>query len=205
MLLPQDCPRHGQPPHEAATRWSHAFGGAPAAPPIFMTEQKYYAGVGSRDTPNDVLKRMRYYATVLAERGYWLRSGRALGADTAFEDGATIVRPKQCAIYLPWAGYNDREGGIVVGEDERLGHIAARYHPAWHNCRPSDRKLHTRNVPIILGHTQTVILSDFVLCWTDGALGGGGTGQAIRIAKAYGVPVYDLADAQNNFEKDWLY
>ena len=173
----------------------------PAAPPIFVNDPKYYAGVGSRDTPIDVLMRMRDYARILDGRGHILRTGGASGADTAFAQG---TRPDHRVVYLPWKGYNDRDG-IVVGEDERLRQIAERYHPAWHNCRSSVRALHTRNVPIVLGHTEPVILSHFLLCWTPGYLGGGGTGQAIRIARAYGVPVYDLADAQNTFEKDWLY
>ncbi|HRY03076.1 MAG TPA: hypothetical protein P5256_08115, partial [Beijerinckiaceae bacterium] len=36
----------------------------------------------------------------------------------------------------------------------------------------------------------------FVICWTKDARGGGGTGQAIRLARAHGVPVFDLADPQ---------
>lgn len=170
-----------------------------------MTTEKYYGGAGGRDAPDAVLKRMRYYGTVLAERGYTLRSGAASGPDSAFEEGATVVRPSQRAIYLPWAGFNDRWDGIVVGEDEGFRQIAERHHPAWHACRESDRKLHTRNGPIILGLTQPPVLSDFLLCWTRRGLGGGGTGQTIRVARAYCVPVYDLADADNHFEKDWLY
>lgn len=165
---------------------------------------KYYAGIGSRETPDDVLERMTNYAVVLAERGYTLRSGAAAGADTAFERGASAF-PERKAIYLPWVGFNGHQDGIIVGEDERLREIAVRHHPAWEKCFPGARALHTRNVAQILGHTEPIVLSDFVLCWTLKARGGGGTGQAIRIARTYGVPVYDLANAQNNFEKDWLY
>lgn len=166
--------------------------------------QRYYAGVGSRETPDHVLGRMCRYATLLAERGYIVRSGGARGADTAFERG-TENFPQQRRIYLPYRGFNSRWDGIVVGNDQNMRQIAARHHPKWSACGLGARKLHTRNVAQILGHTQPPITSEFVLCWTYGARGGGGTGQAIRIAKAYGVPVYDLADAQNHFEKDWLY
>lgn len=168
---------------------------------------KYYAGIGSRKTPPEILTVMREYAAILAKRGYTLRSGGASGADTAFELGAG---PKD--IYLPWRGFNGHRHGIVVGDDERLRGISARYHPAWAKLSDplsetfSDAvcRLHTRNAAQILGHTEPVVLSDFVLCWTPRARAGGGTGQAIRIAKAYGVPVYDLADAHNSFERDWL-
>lgn len=35
---------------------------------------------------------------------------------------------------------------------------------------------------------------DFVVCWTKEAKGGGGTGQALRIARDRGIAVYDLDD-----------
>lgn len=62
--------------------------------------------------------------------------------------------------------------------------------------------MHARNVLQILGQrTPFTLKSKCVVCWTpDGADGSstetsiltGGTGQAIRIAKAYGVPVFNL-------------
>jgi hypothetical protein len=52
----------------------------------------------------------------------------------------------------------------------------------------------SRNVHQVFGPTQTSALSDCVICWTKRARGGGGTGQAIRIANAFDIPVYDLAD-----------
>ncbi len=166
--------------------------------------ETYYAGVGSRGTPLNTLERMRCYATRLAERGLIVRSGGAPGADTAFEEGTVGFSPDRRRIYLPWPGYNNRWNGIVVGNDVALREIAARYHPNWARCKAGARKLHTRNVAQILGHTQPHVLSQFVLCWTERARGGGGTGQAIRIAKAYGVPVYDLADSHCPFESEWL-
>jgi hypothetical protein len=36
--------------------------------------------------------------------------------------------------------------------------------------------------------------SKFVVCWTPGGLLKGGTAQAMRIAHAYGIPVFNLAD-----------
>lgn len=163
----------------------------------------YYAGIGSRKTPECALGRMRNYAARLAERGFIFRSGGAPGADTAFEEG-TVNFPHQRRIYLPWPGYNNHWDGMVVGHDISLQEIAARYHPNWGCCKPGARKLHTRNVAQILGHAEPHVLSRFVLCWTEGARGGGGTGQAIRIARAYGVPVYDLAAINCDFEEEWL-
>ena len=56
---------------------------------------KYYAGVGSRETPPDVLKTMLKIGRYLAVKGYTLRSGGAKGADTALRMGViahSVVR-----------------------------------------------------------------------------------------------------------------
>lgn len=165
---------------------------------------KYYTGIGARKTPRHVLDQMRRYAAALAERGYICRSGGAVGADTAFEE-ATGPFPGQMVVYLPKHGFNGHRNGIVVGDDPRLRAITAPLHPNWSACWEDARKFHTRNVAQILGHDPQIVLSRFVLCWTEKSLGGGGTGQAIRIARAYGVPVYDLADPDNGFERAWLH
>lgn len=50
---------------------------------------KYYTGVGSRNTPQDMMKLMTQVVTKPETLGYSLRSGAADGADTAFENGVT--------------------------------------------------------------------------------------------------------------------
>jgi hypothetical protein len=172
---------------------------------------KYYAGIGNRKTPADILFRMKVYARQLEAFGFTLRSGGADGADSAFEDA---VSPEHRDIYLPWAGYNHKTG-IVSGYDTALAEIAEKYYsaysvwstdvPTWRELSGGVKQLHTRNVAQILGHASPPVLSLFVLCWTPRARAGGGTGQAIRVAKGYGVPVYDLADPNNTFELDWLH
>ena len=49
----------------------------------------YYAGIGSRETPDHVLETMASAAQYLGKEGFTLRSGGAKGADTAFDQGAT--------------------------------------------------------------------------------------------------------------------
>jgi hypothetical protein len=76
--------------------------------------------------------------------------------------------------------------------------MASRFHPAWASLRAGVRPLHARNCHQVLGADLTSP-ARFVLCWTpDGSLDGrgrrvGGTGQALRIAHHYGVPVFNLA------------
>jgi hypothetical protein len=142
---------------------------------------KYYTGVGSRNTPSDILQFMYLIAKKLGP-DYFLRSGGAMGADLAFEGGAVFAN-----IY-----YADDATATTM-------EMASQYHSAWHKCSFFARKLHGRNVLQILGDDlQTP--SEFVICWTpDGAtshqersIETGGTGTAISVASAYGVPVYNL-------------
>jgi len=54
----------------------------------------YYAGIGSRSTPDNVLGIMEKLGIVLAKKGFILRSGGADGADKAFEKGCDLASTK---------------------------------------------------------------------------------------------------------------
>ena len=160
-----------------------------------MTTKKAYAGVGSRETPEEIQTLMYGAARALEDAGLMLRSGGANGADTAFENGVWHWPNKQ--IILPYSGFNKRTirqpGVHVIAHEyvERAREIASLYHPVWDKLPRNAQEFHTRNVAQVLGLT----LDDpalFVLCWTPGGKGGGGTGQAIRIARGFGIPVFDM-------------
>lgn len=152
-----------------------------------------YAGIGSRRTPPRVLDVMRALADRLACDGHTLRSGAAEGADTAFERGARDAGGS-IELFLPWRSYGARDEGVRLREPLREASlIASLRHPAWARCSSAVRRLHARNAHIVLG-AQLDDPVAVVVCWTPGALGGGGTGQALRIARHLGVPVLDLAD-----------
>lgn len=153
---------------------------------------KYYAGIGSRETPADVRRLMAKTASVLSMLGFILRSGGADGADTAFELGAD----GKTELCLPWDGFNGREG-VVCGEEPRLQRIAEQCHPNWRSCTASARAFHTRNVAQVLGPYVDSTPSLFVICWTPWGSGQGGTGQAIRVANLFRIPVFDLGVAKN--------
>ncbi len=152
---------------------------------------KYYAGVGSRETPLDVPVLMTKIARWLDRRDYVLRSGGTDGADTAFAEGATHKE-----IFLPWEGFNGLRGSPKIDSRAALEamKIAEHFHPAWNRCSDAAKRLHTRNVYQILGddlHTS----SEFVVCWTKDGKASGGTGQALRIAAAEQIPIFNLFDA----------
>jgi len=69
--------------------------------------------------------------------------------------------------------------------------MAKKYHPNWNRLSIGAQKLMVRNCMQILGFTGD-IPTDFVVCWTKDGKASGGTGQAIRIADDYQIPVYNI-------------
>lgn len=152
-----------------------------------------YAGIGSRETPPDILNLMRGIACMLDERGYVLRSGGAEGADTAFDSGTSGMSHPE--IYLPWDGFNGHKDRMKIskGRFSEALEMARKHHPFWENCSPGARKLLGRNTFQILGR-KLDSPSAFVICWTKDGKFSGGTGQALRVAKAFDIPIYNLQD-----------
>lgn len=156
---------------------------------------RYYTGVGSRSTPPDILATMRRIADRLSRMGYVLRSGRAEGADMAFEQASW----GRAEIYLPWPGFNAPARWQRSSPSPEAYKLAMGVHPAWSRCGSAARALHARNCHQVLGNDLNVP-SDFLVCWTpDGCTGAssrtaqtGGTGTAIVLAERYGVPVFNL-------------
>lgn len=143
-----------------------------------------YAGIGSRQTPPDILQVMKSLAEELQELGYTANTGDAGGADKAFRDGTSkknIFTPKQATT--------------------RTLEIAKEIHPAWDRMDDYSRKLQARNTNQIFGAKLDTPV-DFVLAWTqDGledynmrSIKSGGTGQAIDMASRKGIPVINLAN-----------
>lgn len=157
-------------------------------------DTKTYCGIGSRETPKAVLSLMELIAFYLAEQGHILRSGGAPGADQAFERGCDIADGRK-EIFIPWNGFQNRnartEVGVLASITGRALELAAEVHPNWGACSIAAQKLHARNCYQILGTNLDNPVSD-VVCWTPGGNGGGGTGQALRLAKKLGIPIWDL-------------
>lgn len=149
---------------------------------------KYYCGVGSRETPNNILSDMEKIAYWMARRGWTLRSGRAYGADTFFEKGCDRHHGYK-EIFIANDALNDTEAM----------EIAKSLHPAWYKCSPYARLLHTRNMYQVLGKDLKTPVK-CVICWTpdgctchkDKTIKTGGTGMAISIASTNGIPVFNL-------------
>ena len=152
----------------------------------------YYAGIGSRETPDHCLAMMKDVGKKLAKMGLVLRSGGADGADLAFENGCNLVNGKK-EIMLPWAGFNNSDSKIYHYPKEAYD-IAYQFHPYLQNCKQSIVKLMARNSCQVLG-MDLKTHSSFIVCYCLKNKKGeyqGGTGQALRIAEHYNIPIFNM-------------
>lgn len=162
----------------------------------------YYTGIGSRETPEKVLELFTNIAKYLASSNFTLRSGAAKGADAAFEKGVDIVHGKK-EIFLPWKGFQNSKSELIV-TDKRAFEIAEKYHPYWNNLKSGAKKLQARNSHQVLGIDLNTP-SEFIICYTKNGKRNGGTGQALRIADAYNIPIFDVGNYSDifNFKLDF--
>jgi hypothetical protein len=149
------------------------------------------AGVGSRETPLDVLVTMIEIGKWCKDHNIWVHSGHAEGADWAFERGAQ----EKCIAYLPWLGFNSHlvsKAQLKIPKDNSEATILAeQYHPAYDKLSRGGKALMVRNGYQVLGESLSSPV-DAVVCWTTRGQATGGTGQVIRIATAKSIPIYNL-------------
>lgn len=145
----------------------------------------HYTGIGSRETPISLRDDIHKVSLYLQSQGYTLRSGGAPGADTFFEEQITNKE-----IYLPWYKFNGNNSPLYTITPEAIA-LTSQYHPAWNKLSGAAKKLMARNCYQVLG-SDLQTPSKFVLCWTKDGNATGGTGQAMRIAKAYSIPIINL-------------
>lgn len=163
---------------------------------------KYYTGIGSRETPEEILELMKNISFILNDKGYTLRSGGADGADSAFEQD----RIKK-EIFLPWNDFNgkrvDNIGYFFANPEAWV--IAQDIHPVYNTLKQGAKRLHDRNVCQVLGKDLKTP-SQFVICYTsDGANGTtipcsiktGGTGTAIKLAALNNIKVLNLKNEED--------
>jgi hypothetical protein len=168
------------------------------------THDRWITGVGSRDTPEAIQPLVATLVRALAARGYGFRSGGARGADTMFENAAGSAGAELQVFVTGRRARSPHHTPMLTmptAIQEEAAAIAAAHHPVWPKLDEWEKALHTRNVPQVLGPTLRSP-SKALVCWAprseldeQGRLKnvGGGTGQAARVAYAYGVPSYNLA------------
>ena len=150
--------------------------------------------IGTRRLSPGWRKLLLEFSRAMSEAGWWVRTGAATGCDQTW---AEHMRGPQVSLYLPWPTYEKEwwQGSgyrIQYRPTKEAEKITARYYPRpWKEVKPGVRLLHARNVHIILG-PKCDKPADLVLCYTvDGGVSGG-TGQGIRIAEGFGIPVLNV-------------
>ena len=147
---------------------------------------KYYAGIGSRETPRDILEVMTKVATILNREGWILRTGDAKGADAAFRTGAsnkqvyTIKSLSQISKEMCDICYND-----LITLHPNVNAVMRK---------PWAKEYLMRDFLQVRGYHPNDTLSSFIICWTKDAGLNGGTAQAMRLAHKLGIDIYNLAD-----------
>lgn len=153
-----------------------------------------YTGIGSRQTPPDVLAEMRVIGRMLAIRGFVLRSGGADGADLAFEQGCDEGFGRK-EIYVPWYGFNGSRSKLCK-PSETAWEEAAQLHPRLEYLKYAVKQLHARNVHQILG-LSCGEPTDLVICWTPAGADVGGTATALTLARRLDIPIINLFSVRN--------
>ncbi|QYC52444.1 hypothetical protein [Salmonella phage SSBI34] len=184
-----------------------------------------YTGIGSRETPPEVISVMEDAGYRLARMGFILRSGKAAGADAAFQRGMQKyhvechLKQQGCTmaeIYIPWKGFKGGEGlrdiyDITLETLDRSypGHADMRWdwvkevHGGWERLSQGARKLHERNVHQLFGKdlgNAYLNQSKFVLyCAPETKSGNpkGGTATAVNLAKKQGIRTLNLLHKEN--------
>ncbi|MGR5159268.1 hypothetical protein [Vibrio owensii] len=143
---------------------------------------------------------------------YRVLSGSAAGSDTAFEVGAMLAASKlQLPLrevfnsFLPWPTFNyrqtSRESAYLCLDNPRSHIIASKFHPNYDQLKRGPKSMMRRNTHQILD-VDLEHPVDRIICYTkDGVYNGnkttnftGGTGQSIRLAEAYDIPVINIGN-----------
>ena len=154
-----------------------------------------YAGIGPRATPPDICHMMFTVAKQLDAQRWILRSGRARGADQAWESGS---HPDNSEIYIPWHGFNTptqfgtpRSRFILSPNTAEIQALARNAVPHWEHLSDGGKLLQMRNISILLGHNLNDPV-EFVAYWSEQRTAQGGTGNAIRMAQIQGIPTFNI-------------
>ena len=148
-------------------------------------------GIGSRETPNKIMLEMEAIGKYCLENNISVRSGHADGADWAFEKGSQ----QRCIAYLPWQNFNSNLKSnariVVVPYDDKYYEITKTFHP--------NAKALSRGAVLLMNRNSCQVLglnldkpTNCIVCWTKDGNDSGGTGQALRIAKFYNIPIFNM-------------
>lgn len=149
---------------------------------------KTYACIGNRVLPAGAEDAIRQRVEVINAEGSLARTGGAPGADSLFEKYA-----KNCIVYLPWKGFNHKEG-IACDQLPMFKKAMERLYGIFTVERiefmsAGSRKLYVRNLHILLGIGLDTPV-DLVIAYNNQTTGG--TVATIEMARSLGIKVEEL-------------
>jgi hypothetical protein len=154
-----------------------------------------YAGIGSRDITPEETERIKAIARRMARDKFILYSGNAEGADMAFQQGSNA----QCILMLPWMTFNAElySSGCIerfdLGDSVDGSASVDKFHPSPSHLTVGGRRLMARNYHQIMGYRNWPRVEGVIYCAGEDRDGvKGGTGQAVRIAKHYGIETINI-------------
>ena len=187
-----------------------------------------YTGVGSRETPNDILILMRRIGYVMAMKGVALRTGEADGADHAFYKGVVDANDIHGVkfkneVFVASAPkeyhYVNDVVNIFSGDSsspiDELRNIAERIRGSWDDLSYFGAMCHIRNVAQVLG-VDGNSPSRGLICWakpvnpiqvTEEKMQyvEGETNTAYCTAILHNIPVYNLHELEHRvYFEDWV-
>lgn len=187
-----------------------------------------YTGVGSRETPDDILILMRRIGYIMAMKGVALRTGEAEGADHAFYKGVVDANdihgvnfknevfvagtPKEYHCVNDIVDIFSRDSSSPI---DALRNTAVRIRGSWDDLSYFGAKCHIRNVAQVLG-VDGKSPSRGLICWakpvnpikvteTNVRYVEGGTNTAYCTAVLHDIPVYNLHELEHRvYFEDWV-
>lgn len=179
-----------------------------------------YAGIGSRETPQRILDEMTAVAKELSDR-YTLNTGKTYTATKKYLGEEEYNKRAQESQRLSNLHGNkvglDEEGADrafsagtnkknLFSPNDTIGNremkVGEEIHPSWNSLSDGAKKLMARNTNQIFGSNLDTPV-DFVLFYAEdtgkkGKTGEnrpeGGTGQAVEMARAKGIPTINMQD-----------
>lgn len=160
-----------------------------------------YAGIGSRDITDQEQKLIHNIAKTLVKKEFIVYSGNADGADISFQKGSG----GQCVIMLPWSRFNQDHydpnkslNYYVCGNSIDGCKSIDIFHPNPKALSSGARALMARNWHQIAGFGKYPKVSFVIVCADRDMFDNikGGSGQACRIAKEFGIPIFNIRDPE---------
>ena len=153
-----------------------------------------YAATGNKDMPESFKPMIQRIGRNLQEAGLILRTGGMEGLEDVIEKSATKLE-----VHLPFKDFDGKQSKFTYTSDFVKG-IAKMFHTSFDTLKPVVQTFLAKNVRLVLGKDgKSPAL--FLVVWTeDGAettaektFKTGNSGNAIEIANAIKIPVFNLA------------